>query len=480
MPIFKGETRSLPYREGIWRHLGSIDRIALKVSHVSRIFRSPRRSNEAVISNDNHVLSAVIEPIGTDGCTASCMIWETPGRNDLSICTSDTLNTTAPSARNASTRTCPIWRCPALVTPIVSSSPPFAWSWRMDFPTAAHPGICGATTVSSFRLPPSRTGSRHRGKKGETRIESDYLYWALRDFSGYVAADELYDGPFCVLSIVDNRHYKRLVYEVLDHDPTHKDIMRFFQRFKRILDSRGMKLQGITTDASPLYPTPIREVFGDIPHQICRFHIIADITRTILRAVAKVRKTIRAQIPSMPRGRPRSEKDIRNARKKKRLEKRIAELFEHRYLFVQHRLTPTEVMRLRRISRGQLSLRTLRAIMDEVYRLFDRRCRTHTALAKLAKLRMRVRRFKAVGKKLQKIFSPSLEKALLFLDEELLPSTSNAVERGNRRHRKMQKTVYRIRAIHVLRGRIALDMFRDAQAENRDETSRLLHLKRAG
>jgi hypothetical protein len=26
----------------------------------------------------------------------------------------------------------------------------------------------------------------------------------LADFSGYIAADELYDGPFCILSIVDN------------------------------------------------------------------------------------------------------------------------------------------------------------------------------------------------------------------------------------------------------------------------------------
>jgi hypothetical protein len=27
-----------------------------------------------------------------------------------------------------------------------------------------------------------------------------------------------------VLSVVDNRQYKRLLYEVLDHDPNHDDI----------------------------------------------------------------------------------------------------------------------------------------------------------------------------------------------------------------------------------------------------------------
>jgi hypothetical protein len=39
----------------------------------------------------------------------------------------------------------------------------------------------------------------------------------LADFSGYLAIDELYDGPCCVLSVVDNRRYNRLAFSVLDH-----------------------------------------------------------------------------------------------------------------------------------------------------------------------------------------------------------------------------------------------------------------------
>ena len=67
----------------------------------------------------------------------------------------------------------------------------------------------------------------------------------------------------------------------------------------------------------------------------------------------------------------------------------------------------------------------------------------------------------------QKLESPNLEKALTFLDDSLLGSTSNAVERGNRRHRKMQKTVYRVRTQATIRGRIALDMFREIQGPPR-------------
>ena len=46
-------------------------------------------------------------------------------------------------------------------------------------------------------------------KKAQARMDTEFLDWALADFSGYVAADELYDGPFCVLR-VDNRCYKRI------------------------------------------------------------------------------------------------------------------------------------------------------------------------------------------------------------------------------------------------------------------------------
>ena len=42
-------------------------------------------------------------------------------------------------------------------------------------------------------------------------MDAGYLEWALTNFSGSIAADELYDGPFCVLSIVENRTFKRLV-----------------------------------------------------------------------------------------------------------------------------------------------------------------------------------------------------------------------------------------------------------------------------
>ena len=311
-------------------------------------------------------------------------------------------------------------------------------------------------------------------------MDTDFLDWALADFSGYVAADELYDGPFCILSAVDNRRYKRILYDVLDHDPDHDDIRTFLGRLKTALSARDLTLFGVTTDGSALYPLPLREVFGEVPHQICMFHIVAEVGKAVLGAVASARKGLAAKQPKLRRGRPSTPAAKQAARTKKRLETQRAALFSSRYLFVQRHLNKTERKALWRVSRGLPQLQALRAIMEQVYALFDRRCRTQTALDKLDKLRRRFLRFTQLGETLKKLFAPTLEKALTFLDDKLLPSTSNAVERGNRRYRKMQKHVYRVRTQEQIRARLALDMWREAQGEGRQQTLASLHHARAG
>ena len=361
----------------------------------------------------------------------------------------------------------------------MSSTPPCAWLSTTVYRIAPPVGASGAIIACSSLTPRSRTGSRTGGKKAARRVDTDYLDWALSDFSGFIAADELYDGPFCILSIVDNRTFKRLAYKILGHDPTKRDIEAFFGRFHAALQTRGLTLHGITTDGSELYPDAIATVFGNIPHQLCTFHVLHDLNKAVLSAVARLRKTLAAGAPKLPRGRPATKAAKQAARRKKRIERKVGALFEHRYLFVQHHLTASERKTLARITRGQPQLRSLRGLMEEVYRLFDRRCRTATALAKLAKLRVRLRRFVRLREVLKKLFAPGLEKALVFLDEKLLGATSNAVERGNRRYRKMQKTVYRVRTQRTIDGRLSLDLMRERQAGDRAKTTKTLHKARA-
>jgi hypothetical protein len=204
------------------------------------------------------------------------------------------------------------------------------------------------------------------------------------------------------------------------------------------------------------------------------------VTQAILAAVAQERKRLAASAPQLPRGRPRATRAAQGAaRCKKRIQRKVGDLFDHRYRFVHKHLSPSERVTLRRISRGLPQRRQVRELMEAVDRLVDRRCRMATALAKLAGLRTRLRRFKKLRSVLKKLMSPGLEKALVFLDERLRGATSNAVERGNRRYRKMQKTVYRVRTKQTIEGRLALDLLRESQAQGRARTTKTLHKARA-
>jgi Transposase len=458
---------------------GSISRTLPKVSPDRKISPNLKSFDVAATFPGAHARCAADLAFGIVPSRASCTMsatWYPVGRVTSILFTR---NIAAPNATDFSTRTPPITPCPRPTTLTASSHSRSDWWLRTAYRTKPPAGTCGVTTAFSSLMRPSRTGWRPGGKKAVRQIDTEYLDWALAEFSGYIAIDEVYDGPFCILSLVDNRTFKRVLYRVLDHDPDHKDILYFVCSFKAILIQRDLPLTGITTDASPLYPVPLSLAFPYVPHQICEFHIVKELTRAILRAVAQVRKKLAAKKPTAKRGRPSTHEAKSIARQRKRLQQKIADLFEHRYLFVQHTLTPVQRRTLLCATRSLPMLRTLRDIMEEIYRLFDRRCRTDTALAKLAQLRQRVRRFKEVGKILRKLQSSNLEKALTFLDDKLFPSTSNSVERGNRRHRKMQKTVYRVRSEENITNRIAMDMLRDSQKDGRTKTVKTLHSARA-
>ena len=270
-----------------------------------------------------------------------------------------------------------------------------------------------------------------------------------------------------------------MAFRVLDHAPTHADIRSFLGEFKAQLETRQLQVKGITTDGSPLYPKPLAELWPNVRHQLCEFHVIKEITKALLHAVAKLRKELSARIPKQRRGRPGKAQKAQ-ARTICRQKQRVTDLFENRHLFVRHGLTAGQQKRLGELTRGLPQLRVLRQIMDEVYRLFDRRCKMSTALVRLAKLRKRVSRLKCLGRTLDKLKSPTLEKALVFLDDRLLPSTSNAVERGNRRFRKTQKGIYSVRTKRHLEERLALDLQRERRAQPRALTMKTLHHARSG
>ena len=387
----------------------SMCRMSPRASRVSKTCPS-RASNRAVATGRHDRARAVATaPAALPSARGPSMTSGMPEPTALLIWLSLSRAIAASNAAVALPSIFPSWLCLTADTLAVSSNGPSVWSPKMACPTKLPVGTCGATTASLSPTPPSRTGSRRLGKKKRDSISTTYLDAALANFSGYLAIDEVYDGPFCILSVVDNRNYNRLAFRVLDHDPTGDDVRDFLEEFKGQLDKRGLKVCGITTDGSSLYPLVLKELWPDARHQLCEFHVKKEITKAVLHALAVLRKEMAAKIPKQPRGRPRNEQQPL-ARKAKRQKQRVADLFENRYRFVRHQLTKAQRQLLRRLTRGLPPLRKLREIMDEVYRLFDRRCKTQTAVQKLAKLRRRVRRFKTLGQALNKLNSPNLEK----------------------------------------------------------------------
>ena len=144
--------------------------------------------------------------------------------------------------------------------------------------------------------------------------------------SGYLAADELYDGPSCVLSLVDNRAFLRLSFRVLEHDPTQDDIRSSLADYKARLDARGLAVRGVTSDGSELYPEPLHELWPDVPHQVCESHVLKGITQAVLHALATTRKGLRDRIPQKPRGRPR-QAERAQSRKAARQQPQVSEWF---------------------------------------------------------------------------------------------------------------------------------------------------------
>ena len=148
-------------------------------------------------------------------------------------------------------------------------------------------------------------------------------------------------------------------------------------------------------DASPLWaspPMPRRALPGRLPRSLARSRTRSANSlasqrssrrcskEAVLKAVTRVRKTLTAHIPTRPHGRPMPQAATHKARAKGAWQQNVTDLCDHRDLFVQHALTPGERKTRTRISRGHKPLRALRDIMDEVYRLFDRRCRSRDGL----------------------------------------------------------------------------------------------------
>src|SRR5207247_9533500 len=106
--------------------------------------------------------------------------------------------------------------------------------------------------------------------------------------------------------------------------------------------ARGLTLVGMTTDGSALYLAPLAELFHGVPHQVWAFHVLAEVVKAVLGAVASARKRLAAHQPKLPKGRPSTQAAKAAARQKKRLTQPRVALYTPRHLFVPRHLSQSE------------------------------------------------------------------------------------------------------------------------------------------
>ena len=157
---------------------------------------------------------------------------------------------------------------------------------------------------------------------------NEFRKYVLSQFSGVLCIDEIHLGHRVLLlasdPIADNPVACALVSK---NDAAH------MIRFMRNLDNHGFSPHTVVSDRSHLYPLALEKVWPDAEHQLCVFHVIAELNKLVLDAARTVRRELKPKSIKKGRGRP-SRKQQARARKLKAQRVQADKLFRNRHTLV--------------------------------------------------------------------------------------------------------------------------------------------------
>lgn len=125
-------------------------------------------------------------------------------------------------------------------------------------------------------------------------LSVDYLAWVVREFSGVLCVDEIYQGDLALLVAVDPAAPSgdRLVgYQLVTGTVKQADIEGLLSRLR----AAGIQPDQVITDGSSLYPSLLKQIWPAAAHQLCLFHE----TRHVTDAVQQVVRSVRASLPKL-------------------------------------------------------------------------------------------------------------------------------------------------------------------------------------
>jgi transposase len=120
---------------------------------------------------------------------------------------------------------------------------------------------------------------------------TDYQTWVVREFSGILCVDEVYQHQLALLLAVDPAapNGDRLVGYQLVHGPVDAPLV---EAFLTRLRQAGVQPEEVITDGSELYPAVLARVWPTAAHQLCLFHEARRVTSAAMEVVQEVRKTL--------------------------------------------------------------------------------------------------------------------------------------------------------------------------------------------
>jgi hypothetical protein len=200
---------------------------------------------------------------------------------------------------------------------------------------------------------------------------SEHRRKVLEHFSGTLCVDELHLGRFTLLLATDLLSDLPVAFALVAAND--QDHMR---RFLKNLTTWGFDPQVVVTDGSNLYPGVLAELWPDAEHQLCIFHVIKNINKSILDAVRRLR-TAMGRCGKAGRKKKRGRKGAMSkaaaARRGMTVKEKAHFVFKRRHLVVKRRegLTESERDDLQRMLEYLSELATLGRFADRIYWLFD-------------------------------------------------------------------------------------------------------------
>jgi hypothetical protein len=279
---------------------------------------------------------------------------------------------------------------------------------------------------------------------------AEHRRWVLDRFSGTLCVDELHLGRFTLLLATDPLQDLPVAFALVSsNDQGH------MRRFLKNLKAWGLVPKVVVTDGSNLYPTILAELWPDVCHQLCVFHVLKDLHKLVLDAVRRLRRGL-SRRGNRGRKRERGRRPKARARRRLTNKEKSAFIGKHRWLIVKRkdRMSKQELADLRTMLGYLPELRTLRAFVDRLQLLFEEGQSESLAWGRHAALlgHPRFRKVPELVEALGRLSAEKFTKMIAFLKSPVCRRvrTNNHVERINRKLRHEEKARYKWRRRRAL------------------------------